>query len=42
LVDLFSAYSAEGADHSIVVLPDVALAGSIETFADVIATFAKS
>lgn len=42
LVELFSAYSAEGADHSIVVLPDVALDGSIETFADVIAAFASS
>jgi len=42
LVELFSAYSAAGADHSIVVLPDVAFEGSIETFADVIAAFASS
>jgi alkanesulfonate monooxygenase SsuD/methylene tetrahydromethanopterin reductase-like flavin-dependent oxidoreductase (luciferase family) len=33
---LFSAYSRAGADHSIVVLPDVALEGSIESFAEVI------
>ena len=39
LVGLFSAYSEAGADHSIVVLPDVAVEGSIETFAEVITPF---
>jgi F420-dependent oxidoreductase-like protein len=39
LAALFSAYSSAGAGHSIVSLPDVALEGSIETFADVIARF---
>lgn len=39
LVELFSAYSAAGADHSIVALPDVIEDGSIETFGEVIATF---
>jgi alkanesulfonate monooxygenase SsuD/methylene tetrahydromethanopterin reductase-like flavin-dependent oxidoreductase (luciferase family) len=33
---LFSAYSRAGADHSIVVLPDVSMEGSIESFAEVI------
>ncbi|MGH3650493.1 MAG: TIGR03560 family F420-dependent LLM class oxidoreductase [Acidimicrobiia bacterium] len=39
LVELFSAYSAAGAGHSILSMPDVALEDSIETFADVIARF---
>ena len=42
LVEFFSAYSEAGADHSIVVLPDVALEGSIETFGDVISAFEES
>ena len=36
LTELFGSYSAAGADHSIVALPDVAEPGSIETFGDVI------
>jgi len=36
---LFTLYADAGAGHSIVALPDVALAGSIEAFADVIARF---
>jgi alkanesulfonate monooxygenase SsuD/methylene tetrahydromethanopterin reductase-like flavin-dependent oxidoreductase (luciferase family) len=32
----FAAYAEAGADHSIVVLPDVHLEGSIEAFAEVI------
>lgn len=39
LADLFTAYSEAGANHSVVSIPDVALPGSIETFADVIARF---
>lgn len=39
LVELFRAYSDSGAGHSIVSLPDVALEGSIESFAEVIARF---
>jgi len=39
LVGLFSSYADAGADHSIVALADVAMGGSIETFADVIASF---
>lgn len=39
LVDLFAAYQAAGADHSIVAIPDVWEDGSIETFGDVIAAF---
>ncbi|HXV70590.1 MAG TPA: TIGR03560 family F420-dependent LLM class oxidoreductase [Acidimicrobiia bacterium] len=38
---LFAGYSDAGADHSIVSLPDVAMAGSIEAFADVISRFAS-
>lgn len=38
---LFTRYAAAGADHSIVALPDVAVEGSIEAFADVIARFAS-
>jgi F420-dependent oxidoreductase-like protein len=40
MIGLFSNYSDAGAGHSIVALPDVAMDGSIETFADVIAAFA--
>jgi alkanesulfonate monooxygenase SsuD/methylene tetrahydromethanopterin reductase-like flavin-dependent oxidoreductase (luciferase family)/predicted kinase len=40
LVSLFAAYSAAGADHSIVAIPDVWEEGSIETFGEVIAGFA--
>jgi F420-dependent oxidoreductase-like protein len=40
LVELFTAYSAAGADHSIVAIPDVWQEGSIEAFGDVIAEFA--
>lgn len=36
---LFTQYSDAGANHSIVSLPDVALEGSIEAFADVISRF---
>jgi F420-dependent oxidoreductase-like protein len=39
LVELFAAYSAAGADHSIVAIPDVWKEGSIETFGEVIAQF---
>ena len=39
VVGHFAALSEAGADHSIVALPDVALPGSLETFADVIAAF---
>ncbi len=39
LVDLFSRYGEAGASHSIVALPDVHLAGSIEAFAAVIEHF---
>lgn len=39
LVELFSAYGEAGASHSIVSMPDVGMEGSIETFADVIASF---
>jgi F420-dependent oxidoreductase-like protein len=39
LEELFADYSAAGADHSIVALPDVALEGSIEAFGEVIARF---
>ena len=42
LVGLFSAFSEAGADHSIVALPDVAMEGSIETFAEVITSFLVS
>lgn len=38
---LFTRYAEAGADHSVVALPDVALEGSIEAFADVIARFAS-
>lgn len=38
LVGLFTSYSEAGARHSIVTLPDVALAGSIEDFGQVIAS----
>ena len=40
LAQLFSAYSAAGAAHSIVSIPDVWAEGSIETFGEVIAEFA--
>lgn len=40
LVELFTAYSAAGAQHSIVAIPDVWEGGSIETFGEVIAEFA--
>jgi F420-dependent oxidoreductase-like protein len=40
LVELFTAYSEAGADHSIVSMPTVWEEGSVETFADVIASFA--
>ena len=40
MVELFTAYSAAGADHSIVAIPDVWSEGSLETFGDVIAEFA--
>jgi alkanesulfonate monooxygenase SsuD/methylene tetrahydromethanopterin reductase-like flavin-dependent oxidoreductase (luciferase family) len=40
LVGLFESYHLAGAAHSIVSLPDIAAAGSLETFADVIARFA--
>lgn len=36
LTELFAAYHAAGASHSIVAIPDVAAPGSIETFGDVI------
>ena len=36
LTELFAAYDAAGAGHSIVALPDVASPGSIETFGEVI------
>lgn len=36
LVSLFTSYHEAGATHSIVSLPDVALPGSVETFAEVI------
>lgn len=42
LVGFFSAYADAGADHSIVVLPDVAMDGSIETFAGLIERFSLS
>ena len=42
LVSLFTAYSDAGAGHSIVTLPDVAMADSIETFAEVIEAFRVS
>jgi alkanesulfonate monooxygenase SsuD/methylene tetrahydromethanopterin reductase-like flavin-dependent oxidoreductase (luciferase family) len=42
LVELFEAYGAAGAHHSIVALPDVAMEDSIETFADVIAALGTS
>jgi len=38
---LFAGYSDAGAQHSIVSLPDVAMEGSIEVFADVISRFAS-
>ena len=41
LIGLFSAYSAAGAGHSIIALPDVALEGSIETFGEIIASFGR-
>lgn len=40
LVELFTAYSAAGAHHSIVAIPDVWEEGSIETFGEVIAELA--
>lgn len=36
---LFAAYSAAGANHSIVALPDVSFDGSIETFGELIGRF---
>lgn len=39
LVSLFTHYHEAGASHSVVSLPDVAAAGSIEAFGDVIAAF---
>lgn len=42
LVDLFTAYSEAGAGHSVVSMPDVALEGSIESFAGVITSFGPS
>lgn len=39
LVELFAAYGEAGASHSIVSMPDVNMEGSIETFAEVIASF---
>jgi len=41
-MDLFSAYSAAGASHSIVSMPDVHIDGSIEAFAEVITTLSES
>lgn len=41
-MDLFSAYSAAGASHSIVSMPDVHIEGSIEAFAEVITTLSES
>jgi F420-dependent oxidoreductase-like protein len=40
-VSLFGRYHESGADHSVVVLPDVALEGSIESFSEVIGRFAR-
>lgn len=42
LTDLFAAYSAAGASHSIVAIPDVAIEGSIEAFAEVIRNLATT
>ena len=39
LAGLFQSYHEAGATHSIVALPDLAEAGSVETFGDVIAQF---
>jgi F420-dependent oxidoreductase-like protein len=41
LVSLFESYHLAGATHSIVSLPDVGEAGSLETFADVIGRFTR-
>ena len=41
-MDLFSEYSAAGASHSIVSMPDVHIEGSIEAFAEVITTLVES
>jgi F420-dependent oxidoreductase-like protein len=40
LVELFAAYHAAGAGHSIVAIPDVWEEGSIETFGEVVTAFA--
>lgn len=42
LVELFTRYASGGAHHSIVAIPDVIADGSIETFGEVIATFART
>jgi F420-dependent oxidoreductase-like protein len=42
LVALFNSYHEAGAGHSIVSMPDVHREGSIETFAEVIASFSPS
>jgi alkanesulfonate monooxygenase SsuD/methylene tetrahydromethanopterin reductase-like flavin-dependent oxidoreductase (luciferase family) len=41
LVTLFRAYSGAGANHSIISMPDVSEEGSIERFADVIASLSS-
>ena len=40
LLELFTSYAEAGASHSVVSLPTVWEEGSIEIFADVIASFA--
>jgi hypothetical protein len=42
LVALFTSYHEAGAGHSIVSMPDVHREGSIEAFAEVIASFSPS
>lgn len=42
LATLFASFDEAGASHSIVSMPDVAREGSIETFAEVIASFGPS
>lgn len=42
LVEMFTRYSAAGAEHSIVAIPDVTEEGSIEAFGDVIASLRSS
>lgn len=42
LTELFARYSAAGADHSIVAIPDVLSEGSVEVFGEVIANFATT